>query len=617
MIRIDALTKHYGPVVGLDRLSLTVEAGEVVGFLGPNGAGKTTTIRLLLDLLRPTSGHASIGGFDCRRESLQARSLVGYLPGEMPIYPEMTGAGYLDYLGRLSVRQVDSVYLGRLCSRFELRDKDLEKRLRAMSHGTKRKLGIIQALMTRPPVLILDEPTSGLDPLMIEAFASTIEELRNEGRTTVLLSSHVLSEVERTCGRVALIRSGRLAAVESIAGIRQQLPRRATILFREPVDREPVLSPGTRLVHTTPTRWTFEVRGTLGPVLDAVAGLPVSDIDVERTTLEAFVLGIYEKSADAGDSAPVRHPIEVVPASPAPEPAGRGTERVSRPSDAASRSGLTDGEPRRTRQFTALLTRSIQRTALVSGAVALVLAAFQVLLILVAREFQVTRSFDLLGSLMPLGVQQSLGPGALMLGSFSGMVTFGYFHPIIVLAVIQVGVFAATEPAGEVEWGLFDLELSRPVPRRWIVARSLLLSFVVTAVIVVVMMAGTWGGLATLAPSGAPWPSVSLILRLAVHLLAVAWTFSAAGLAVGAMSRRRGSAFARVALITVVLYLLNFLGDAWTPAAKVQWISPFHYFPGFALLQGAVSTWRDLGALAIPTAGLAVVAFLGFSRRDV
>ncbi len=163
MISIDGLTKDYGPVIGLDGLTLDVQDGEVLGFLGPNGSGKTTTIRLLLDLLRPTSGRASIGGFDCRRQSLKVRGLVGYLPGEMPVYPEMTGAGYLDYLARLGGRPAGRETVARLLQRFDVSDVDLRRRLRDLSHGMRRKLGIVQALMAEPPVVILDEPTSGLE----------------------------------------------------------------------------------------------------------------------------------------------------------------------------------------------------------------------------------------------------------------------------------------------------------------------------------------------------------------------------------------------------------------------------------------------------------------------
>ncbi len=303
MIRIEALTKDYGPVVGLDDLTLDVREGEVLGFLGPNGSGKTTTIRLLLDLLRPTSGRARIGGFDCHRQSLEARRLVGYLPGEMPVYPELTGHAYLEYLARLGGRRVDPAVLDRLLARFDVSALDMERRLRDLSHGMKRKLGIVQALMGQPRVVILDEPTSGLDPLMIEAFAETLAELKREGRTTVFLSSHVLSEVERSCDRVALIKRGRLASVTSVTEIQRTFPRRVTIEFSEPVDGLMPALPAATLVARSARRWVIDVGGPLGPLLDGLRALPVADIDVERFSLEDYVLQVYATGV-AGAASP-------------------------------------------------------------------------------------------------------------------------------------------------------------------------------------------------------------------------------------------------------------------------------------------------------------------------
>jgi ABC-2 type transport system ATP-binding protein len=293
IIRTDGLTKDYGRVRGLDSLTLEVQEGEVVGFLGPNGSGKTTTIRLLLDLIRPTRGSAFIGGFDCQRQSLRARRLVGYLPGEMPVYPELSGDAYLSYLGRLGAAPPDPDTVLNLLNRFEIDASARKRRMRELSHGMKRKFGIVSALMTRPTVAILDEPTSGLDPLMIEAFAETLGELRREGRTTVFLSSHVLSEVERTCDRVAVIRDGRLVAVQTIAGIREALPRHVTVRFARSEPRALPDVPGVRLVSGDATRWELEVAGPMGPLLDRLHGLPVADIDVQRPSLEDYVLRLY------------------------------------------------------------------------------------------------------------------------------------------------------------------------------------------------------------------------------------------------------------------------------------------------------------------------------------
>lgn len=293
IIRTDGLTKDYGRVRGVDSLSLEVEEGEIVGFLGPNGSGKTTTIRLLLDLIRPTRGSASIGGFDCHRQSLGARRLVGYLPGEMPVYPELSGDAYLTYLGRLGANPPDTDTVLRLLNRFDIGEADRRRRLRDLSHGMKRKFGIVSALMARPKVAILDEPTSGLDPLMIEAFAETLAELKREGRSTVFLSSHVLSEVERTCDRVAVIREGRLAAVQTIEGIRAGMPRRVTVRFLRQEDRPLPDLPGVRVVSSDEGQWVLDVIGPTGPLVERLHGLPVADVDVQRASLEDYVLRLY------------------------------------------------------------------------------------------------------------------------------------------------------------------------------------------------------------------------------------------------------------------------------------------------------------------------------------
>jgi ABC-2 type transport system ATP-binding protein len=294
-IHIDELTKYFGPVVGVERLSLEVSPGEVFGFLGVNGAGKTTTIRLLLDLLRPTSGAASILGFDCQRQGLEARRHVGYLPGEMPMYPELTGAAYLKFLSALGAPPSRS-YLDGLLRRFDVSDVDLGRRMRDYSHGMKRKLGLIQALMTAAPVLILDEPTSGLDPLMIEAFSETVDDLARSGRTTVFLSSHVLSEVDRVCQRIGLIRSGRLVTVRTLSELRAATARRVTVLFSRPVDGRVPEMAGVVLVTCEPQRWVMDVRGPVGPLLPVLASLPVADLSIAPFALEEALLPLFDEA---------------------------------------------------------------------------------------------------------------------------------------------------------------------------------------------------------------------------------------------------------------------------------------------------------------------------------
>jgi ABC-2 type transport system ATP-binding protein len=291
-IRTNGLTKYYGRVVGLDGLTLDVPEGAVFGFLGPNGAGKTTTIRLLLDLVRPSAGAASIGGFDCQRRSLEARRLVGYLPGELPVYPDLTGHGFLRFLATIGQRAVSATRLEWLLGRFDVSETDLRRRMRDYSQGMKRKLGLIQALMTDPPVVILDEPTAGLDPLMIEAFAETLQTVRRSG-ATVFLSSHVLSEVEKTCDLIGLVRRGRLVALQSVDDIQRDVARRVTVEFSASVNGHFPLVTGVVLVSRTAQSCVLDVRGPLGPLLAALRDFPVHDVRIEPFGLEQYVLQFY------------------------------------------------------------------------------------------------------------------------------------------------------------------------------------------------------------------------------------------------------------------------------------------------------------------------------------
>ena len=292
-IETEDLTKHFGHVRALEGLSIRVERGEVFGFLGANGAGKTTTIRLLLDLLRPTRGRALVNGFDCRRDSLRARGSVGYLPGEMPTYPDVNGRQLIQFLARLEPHKPDPVWIEKLQRRFGLTDAVLQRRLVQLSHGMKQKIGLVQALMGRAPVMVLDEPTAGLDPLMIEAFCETVAELRREDHT-IFLSSHVLSEVERLCDRIALVSSGTLVKLARIDEIRREFPRRVLIAFRA---TPPPLTaiPGVTVLEAHGRQWRLEVRGELGPVLELARAGDVADIQIENFRLEDYIMGLYDQ----------------------------------------------------------------------------------------------------------------------------------------------------------------------------------------------------------------------------------------------------------------------------------------------------------------------------------
>ena len=295
-ISIRGLTKRYGPLTALNNLNLDIHRGEIFGFLGLNGAGKTTAIRLLLDLLRPTSGKAFIFGYDCWSESLDARARIGYLPGELGLYLDLTGLETLDFLAGLNGHPVDRQHRQELCDRLEMPGRDLQRRLREYSAGMKRKLGIIQAFQAKPPLLILDEPTDGLDPLMQESFYALLAEVKRGG-ATVFMSSHVLSEVERVCDRIALLRKGEMVLLSSVRESRRLAPRRVRISFSENVSAPRDLPPDHELTESTPQLWRLAVAGPLGPLLAMLEGLPVKDMEIEEVRLEDVVLRYYREEA--------------------------------------------------------------------------------------------------------------------------------------------------------------------------------------------------------------------------------------------------------------------------------------------------------------------------------
>jgi ABC-2 type transport system ATP-binding protein len=294
-IRLDRLAKRYGHLTALSNVSLEVCQGEVFGFLGLNGAGKTTTIRILLDLVRPTSGQAFVFGMNCRAQSSNVRGRIGYLPGELGFYHDMTGDGLLEVLGRLDERPIDARWQCSLLDRFELSPRDLRRRLREYSTGMKRKLGIVQAFQSNAPLLILDEPTEGLDPLMQEALYELLPGCRGRGQT-VFMSSHVLPEVERVCDRIGLLRRGELVLVSPVDDVRRLAARGVRVLFRETVvlpGDGAAWPDGCEVLELTPRAWTLRVRGPLGPLMTMVASLPVEDVEVREAHLEEVLRRYY------------------------------------------------------------------------------------------------------------------------------------------------------------------------------------------------------------------------------------------------------------------------------------------------------------------------------------
>jgi ABC-2 type transport system ATP-binding protein len=295
------LTKSYGTARGVVELDLEVREGEVFGFLGPNGAGKTTTLRTLIDLLRPTSGSAEIFGLDCQRDSLAVRRRVGYLPGELALYAHLNGAELLAYLS--AVRGgLDRTHAREHAERLaECLALDLTRRVRDLSHGNRQKLGLVQAFLGRPPLLILDEPTTGLDPLVQRELLRWIAEVRAEGRT-VFLSSHVLPEVERSCDRVGVIRAGRLVAVETVAEIKARTVRRVELTVARPVEPVSVRAfesvAGVGELRVEGAHLTCVVRGSLDSLVKAAAAHEVVDVISRQPSLEETFLALYGEAPD-------------------------------------------------------------------------------------------------------------------------------------------------------------------------------------------------------------------------------------------------------------------------------------------------------------------------------
>ena len=290
IINTAKLTKFYGKQLGIEDVDLEVQRGEVFGYLGPNGAGKTTTIRTLLDFIRPTRGAATVFNLDIRQSSVEIHRRVGYLNGELALYNDMTGEDLLKYLGNLR-GGLDWKYVRELAARFEC---DLPRRIQGLSMGNKQKLGLLQAFMHKPELLILDEPTNGLDPLMQHQFYDLLTETKKEGRT-VFLSSHILPEVEKVCDRVGIIRQGRLVTVETIEKLKSHSVRQLEIHFTGIVPKDKFINiPGVRDIVLQNNILTCTVVGSLDALVKAVAQFEVVNIISHEPTLEDIFMTYYE-----------------------------------------------------------------------------------------------------------------------------------------------------------------------------------------------------------------------------------------------------------------------------------------------------------------------------------
>lgn len=290
ILTIEEFTKSYKDVIAVQDLTLEVERGEIYGFLGPNGAGKTTTIRTILNFVSPTSGNISVFGLDSVRDSIEIKKNIGYLAGDIALFENMKGTDALKYLTRLG-KKSDWDYINELTERFEA---ITDRKIGSLSKGNKQKIGLIQAFMHKPDLIILDEPTSGLDPLMKQVFYDLILEIKNSGKT-VFISSHDLTEVQKICDRAGFIKDGLLVASENIKNSVEINLRRYTVQFLKP-PAENILDgvSGVTEIITKGTQLTFTVRGEVGAALNAISENNPIDLQEEETSLEDLFMKYYE-----------------------------------------------------------------------------------------------------------------------------------------------------------------------------------------------------------------------------------------------------------------------------------------------------------------------------------
>jgi ABC-2 type transport system ATP-binding protein len=293
VVETEKLTKFYGPHRGIVGVDLAVEQGEIYGFLGPNGAGKTTTIRLLLDLIRPTSGRAFVFGIETTVDPVAIHRRVGYLPGEFALFDRLTGGQTIEYFANLQ-GGVDRRYQADLVARFDL---DPSRRFREYSKGNKQKVGLVIALQRRPELLVLDEPTAGLDPLVQQTFFELLRDTVAEGRAA-FLSSHILGEVEKTCDRVAIIREGRLVKVDRVEALRDLAHHQVELRFAAPVPvAEFSALPGVSDVVAEDHILRLRVTGSMAPIVQAAARHELVEFETREPSLEETFLAQYGREA--------------------------------------------------------------------------------------------------------------------------------------------------------------------------------------------------------------------------------------------------------------------------------------------------------------------------------
>lgn len=288
------LTKRYGSTTAVVGLNLRVETGQVFGFLGPNGAGKSTTIRMLLALQRPTDGRATLLGRDAAADSVEIRRRTGYLPGDLELFPRLTGRQHISWF--LRARGIcDDSLAGQLVERFQV---VVDRPVRELSKGNRQKIGLVLAFMHQPELLVLDEPTSGLDPLMQHEFENLLRETADQGRT-VFLSSHELDEVQRVTDRIGIIKEGRLVAEDTVDGLRRAAPRTMEVRFRHPVDPADLQAvTGVTVEACEGPRVTLHVTGEIAPVLKVITSHDPVDLISRPADLDELFLGFYRDRAE-------------------------------------------------------------------------------------------------------------------------------------------------------------------------------------------------------------------------------------------------------------------------------------------------------------------------------
>lgn len=299
IVETHELTVYYGKHRGIIDVDLNIEEGEVFGFLGPNGAGKTTTQRVLMDVIRPTQGSASIFGLDCQKDGVAIRKRIGYLPGELSLYPSMKGRAFLHMIGSLQEKEIEPSYRQELYDRLNLNPS---RKMKEYSHGNKQKIGIVAAFMGKPDLLILDEPTTGLDPLVQQVVMELVQDAKEDGRT-VFFSSHILPEVQAVCDRVGIIREGQLVKTERVETLTKRQFKRVHLHFQTLPPADAFSFEGVTETGRDGQVVMLELRGGLQQVLETSMPYGIQDIETPPVTLEEIFLAFYDRQNQGGNNA--------------------------------------------------------------------------------------------------------------------------------------------------------------------------------------------------------------------------------------------------------------------------------------------------------------------------